>query len=154
MAAAAPRIALPQAKRLDEYDPANTKIAHRVSSRITDDDLLFLKQIGMRWARVEFGETAPFETLRATQERFARQGIRIYSAVHYAYRSLKVQLGQAGRDKDIETYRAFLRDLGKLGIPVASYDFHPGNTYTTNNVQRRGYTAREFDIGDFRAKVE
>src|SRR5215472_9551265 len=91
--------ALAQRARLDEYDPANTKIAHRVSSRISDDDLLFLKQSGMRWARVEFGEGAtPFETIRATQERFARHDIRIYSGVHYSYRSLNVQLGRPGRD--------------------------------------------------------
>src|SRR5258706_15900608 len=102
MAAATPRIGMAQSKRLDEYDPANTKIAHRVSARITDDDLLFLKQIGMRWARVEFGSEAPFETIRATQERFARQGLGIFSGVHYAYRSQQVQLGQPGRDKDIE----------------------------------------------------
>jgi mannonate dehydratase len=78
----------------------------------------------------------------------------MHSGVHYAYRSLKVQLGQPGRDQDIETYCRFLRDLGKLEIPIASYDFHPGNTYTTNTVQRRGYTAREFDLNDFRTKVE
>src|SRR5882762_2501077 len=106
MAASASRIGLAQRspKQLDEYDPANTKIAHRVSSRITDDDLLFLKQIGMRWARVEFGNEAHFDTIRATQERFARQGIGIFSGVHYAYRSKRVQLGQPGRDKDVETY--------------------------------------------------
>ena len=142
-------------KRLDEYDPANTKIAHRVSSKISDDDMLFLKQIGMRWARVEFGEApVPFEAIRALQERFQRHGIAIYSGVHSSYRSVKVQLGQPGRDKDIETYCAFLRDLGRLGVPIASYDFHPGNTYTTKMVERRGYTAREFDVADFHAKVE
>ena len=37
---------------------------------------------------------------------------------------------------------------------MASYDFHPGNTYTTNIVERRGYKAREFDVSDFRNKVE
>jgi len=37
---------------------------------------------------------------------------------------------------------------------VAAYDFHPGNTYTTSLVQRRGYTVREFDLNDFRNKVE
>ena len=51
-----------------EFDPANTKLCHRVSAKITDDDLLFLKQIGLRWARVEFGEgDTPFEAIRATQ---------------------------------------------------------------------------------------
>jgi mannonate dehydratase len=141
---------------MGEDDPSNTKLAHRVSARgLSDDDLLFLQQIGLRWARVEFGEgDTPFESLQATQQRFARYGMRIFSCVHPAYRSLKIQLGQAGRDQDIETYRRFLRDMGRLGIPVASYDFHPANTYTTSNVQRRGYTAREFKLADFRSKVE
>src|SRR5262245_24797080 len=88
-------------KVIEEDDPANTKLAHRLNAReITDDDLLFLKQIGMRWARLEFssGPTS-FEYLRSTQQRFAHYGIRIFSGVHYAYRSLKVQLGQPGRDQ-------------------------------------------------------
>lgn len=141
---------------IDEADPGNVKLCHRLDVRsLNDDDLRFLEQIGLRWARLEFGEgEVTFDTLRSWQQRFARFGMRIYSGVHYAYRSLKVQLGQPGRDQDIETYCRFLRDLGKLEIPVASYDFHPGNTYTTNTVQHRGYTAREFDLNDFRTKVE
>ena len=145
-----------RATTIDESDAGNVKLCHRLDARtVTDDDLLFLQQIGLRWVRLEFsaGE-ASFDTLRAEQQRYARFGMRIYSGVHSAYRSLKVQLGQPGRDQDIETYRRFLRDLGKLEIPVASYDFHPGNTYTTNTVRRRGYTAREFDLNDFRAKIE
>jgi mannonate dehydratase len=139
---------------IDENDPGNVKLSHRISARVGDDDLLFLKQIGIRWARVEFGEDAPFDFIRQTQQRFERSGMRIYSGVQYAYRSLDVQLGRTGRDRDIERYRQFLRDCGKLGIPVANYDFHPGNTYTTSFVERRGYRAREFNLADFRAKVE
>jgi mannonate dehydratase len=88
------------------------------------------------------------------QQRFERYGIRLFSGVHYAYRSLKVQLGLPGRDEEIERYCTFVRDLGRLGIPVASYDFHPANTYTTAMVERRGYIAREFNLKDFREKVE
>src|ERR1043166_6931140 len=141
---------------IPESDPANAKLCHRLDSRnITDDDLRFLQQIGLQWVRLEFGEgDITLDTLRAAQQRFARYGMKIYSGVHYSYRSTKVQLGLAGRDQDIERYRQFLRDLGALGIPIASYDFHPANTYTTNMVQRRGYTTREFDLDDFRAKVE
>jgi len=122
---------------------------------ISDDDLRFLEQIGLKWARLEFGEgEVTLDALRAQQRRFAQFGMRIYSGVHYAYRSRRVQLGEPGRDQDIETYRRFLRDLGTLEIPIASYDFHPANTYTTKMVERRGYTAREFDIDDFRNRVE
>jgi mannonate dehydratase len=145
-----------QAKKLiDEYDPKNIKLAHRVTSTIGDDDILFLKQLGLRWMRVEFqaGE-ATLDSMAKVQQRFEKQGIKIFSAMHPTYRSLKIQLGQKGRDEDIETYQSFLRNLGKLGIPVANYDFHPGNTYTTGQAERRGYTTREFKLDDFRAKVE
>lgn len=146
---------LAQSRGTDEYDPGNIKLAHRVSARITDSDLLFMQQIGLRWARVEFGGAdVSFDSIRDTQERYGKFGIKIFSGVHYAYRTLDVQLGRAGRDREIESYRTFLRNLGKLGIPVANYDFHPGNTYTTAEVQRRGYTAREFNLADFRARVE
>ncbi len=152
------RIALFEASAkpsIGEYDTANTKIAHRVSPNITDDDLLFMKQIGLRWARVEFGDgDVPFDTIRATQERFQKFDIGIYSGVHYAYRKLDVQLGRPGRDREIERYRTFLRDLGKLGIPISSYDFHPANTYTTSTVERRGYRSRQFSLDDFRSRVE
>ncbi len=155
---AIPAVAAAQDSRrkvIDEYDPSNVKLAHRVSAKIGDSDLLFMQQIGLRWARVEFGgEDVSFDFMKQTQERYERFGIKIFSGVHYAYRTLDVQLGRAGRDKEIEAYRVFLRNLGKLGIPVSNYDFHPGNTYTTAEVKRRGYTAREFNLADFRAKVE
>lgn len=140
---------------LDEHDPRNIKLAHRVSSNASDDELQFLQQIGLRWARVELqaGES-DFDALSRVQKRFAGFGMRIFSAMHPAYRSLRIQLGQPGRDQDIDQYQTFLRNAGRIGIPVANYDFHPGNTYTTAQVQRRGYTAREFNLNDFRSRVE
>jgi mannonate dehydratase len=148
--------ASPAKAAIDEYAAGNIKLSHRVPDNISDEDLLFLKQIGLRWARVNFApERSSFEDLRRTHERFARFGLAIYSGVHYAYRATELQLGQPGRDKYIEAYQQFLRDAGKLGIRIASYDFHPANTYTTNQVEApRGYTAREFKLSDFRNKVE
>jgi mannonate dehydratase len=143
-------------KTISESDPRNIKLCHRLDANtVTDEDLRFLQQIGLDWVRLEFGAGAvTLDTLRGAQQRFARFGMRVYSGVHYSYRSTRIQLGQAGRDQDIETFNRFVRDLGELGIPVASYDFHPANTYTTKMVQRRGYTTREFDLNDFRASVE
>jgi len=151
-----PLLAQQPATKIEEGDPRNAKLCHRLdAASISDDDLRFLEQIGLKWVRLEFGQgEITLDTLRAQQRRFAQFGMRIYSGVHYAYRSRRVQLGEPGRDQDIETYRRFLRDLGTLEIPVASYDFHPANTYTTKMVERRGYTTREFDIDDFRKRVE
>jgi mannonate dehydratase len=66
-----------------------------------------------------------------------------------------VQLGKGRRDQLIETYCQFLRDCGRLGIPVSNYDWHPANTYTTAIIETPGgYRAREFSVDDFRKKVE
>ena len=116
---------------------------------MTDDDLLFLKQIGLRYARLEFGpEEISLDALRAIQERYAKFNIRILSGVHASYRSTKLQLGQPGRDKDIDTYRQFIRNLGKLGSRLRPMTFSPANTYTTCEVERRGYKTQVFDIDD------
>jgi mannonate dehydratase len=139
---------------IDEYDPKNIKIARRVSANIRDEDLLLLKQIGLRWVGVLFGDNEDLNFMHRTQQRFARFGLEIYGGLHFAYRNLKVQLGQPGRDEYIERYQTFLRNLGKLGIGVSSYDFHPANTYTTAQVERRGYIAREFNQSVFRDKIE
>ena len=71
------------------------------------------------------------------------------------FRSKKIQLGQPGKDEDIETFNTFLTDCGRLGVRTSHIDFHPGNTYTTNMITTaRGYVAREFSVIDFREKVE
>src|SRR5215831_1150273 len=147
---------LAAATRKDEYDPDNTKIATLINvPTVTDDHLSFLRQIGLRWVHADFGKDGSYEALSAAQQRLGRFGLKIHSAFIDAYRSLRVQLGQPGRDQDIETFQTFLRGLGRLGVFSAKIDFHPGNTYTTNMVESpRAYKSREFSIDDFRSEME
>ena len=140
--------------RKNEYDPDNPKIAVKTDLHsATDDELLFLKQIGLRWVHMAFGEDAPYDLIRNTQERLARYGLKIHSAILDTYRSPRIQLGQPGRDEDIEKFQTFLRDLGRAGVFSAEIDFHPANTYTTQMIESpRGYQVREFSVDDFRAE--
>lgn len=154
--AAAASAPSPAAKVIEETDPANIKLCRRLPGGLGDDDLLFLKQIGLKWVRVELrADKSSFADMEREVQRYGTYGMKIHSAVHHAYRELDVQLGRPGRDKFIEAYNEFLRNCGKLEIPVASYDFHPGNTYTTAVIESpRGYKTREFKLADFRSKVE
>ena len=155
-AALASPLALPAVSKkvIGEDDPENLKIGHILNWNVSDDFLLFCKQIGLKWARLMYHETPDVDRLRGIQKRFESYGVRIYSGCHYSYRSLKVQLGQPGRDQDIETFQKFLRCIGQLGIPAVNYDFHPANTYTTSYIEHRGYRTRQFSEKDFREKVE
>lgn len=131
------------------------KLAHQIQWNASDDDLLFYQQIGMRWVQMSWGSEKPdVDKMRKLQDRLLKYDIQIYSGRHNAYHSLKIQLGQDGRDEDIETYCTFIRALGELDIPLSVYDFHPANTYTTHQVQRRGYTARAFDLEKYRKEIE
>lgn len=138
------------------YDQDNPKLAVKIGlAAATDEELLFLKQMGLRWVHMDFGDDAPYEVIRGTQERLGKYGLKIHSALLQTYRSLRIQLGQPGRDQDIEKYQTFLRDLGRVGVFSAGIDFHPANTYTTQMIDSpRGYRVREFSVDDFRKKME
>jgi len=62
-------------KVIEEMDPANIKISHRVSIRVSDDDLLYLKQIGVRFFRAEIPLDASLDEIARERDRFARYGI-------------------------------------------------------------------------------
>src|SRR5438067_4997358 len=47
----------PRKPVIDEHDPKNIKLAHREQSSARDEELLFLQQIGLRWARVELQDS-------------------------------------------------------------------------------------------------
>ena len=145
----------PPRKPIDEYHPDNVKLARRVPGSLSDDDMTFLQQIGLRWVRVDLSrQQANLAFLKNLQKRFAAHDIRIYSAVHPVQGSIKIGLGLTGRDAEIAEYQRFLGALGKLDIPVAGYAFHPGNTYSTGRITHRGYSVRMFDLEVFRTKIE
>jgi len=72
----------------------------------------------------------------------------------------RIRLGTAGRDEDIETFKRFLRDCGRVGIPVVCYDWMAGVRWarTEAHVESRGgslvtgYTNER--MGDERAAVD
>src|SRR5260370_7889543 len=81
--AAAPLLAQSRGKVIQESDPANAKLCTRLDARgVTDDDLLFLQQIGLPWGRLEFGEgDIPLDPLRAQQQPFAPFRLPAFSSL-------------------------------------------------------------------------
>jgi len=143
-------------RNLDELDPANIKLSHRVSIRATDDDLLFLKQIGLRFFRAEIPNDASLVEIAQARDRFASYGITMWSAAHYGHTELDIALGRPGatRDHEIDRCREIIRLFGRLGVHVAVLDWLPANTFTTAMVERRGYRTREFNLTDFRSRFD
>jgi hypothetical protein len=75
----------------DEADPEGTKIAIKLTVRqTTEEELLFLKQIGLRWLHADFGDEASYDFVKATQDRFGRYGLKIDCALMEMYRSKRI----------------------------------------------------------------
>ena len=91
--AQAPTVQTPR-KVIDEYDANNTKVGHIVPATLGDEDILFLKQIGLRTVLLTFDPAeATLEKMKLAQERFDRHDIKIFGGLNHIYRSLKIQLG-------------------------------------------------------------
>jgi len=79
------------ATRMSEYDPDNTKIATMVNADANDDQFLFLQQIGVRWAHVQFPMNADFVMIKDTQDRLARHNIKIHCGIVNHYRVIDLR---------------------------------------------------------------
>ena len=114
---------------MDEADPEGTKIAIKLTvQHTTDEELLFLKQIGLRWLHADFGEEASYDFIKTTQDRFARYGLRIDCALMEKYRSLKIQLGQPGQRRGYREIQYLSHGLWPPGHSHVSHRF-PSRKY-------------------------
>src|SRR5277367_3841148 len=132
--------------------PPGIKIATSYQADPTDDDLLFLRQIGVEYVSLPATpETANAESFVRMRERFEAGGIKVYnigSGVGPSgslHNMPEVTLNLPGRDQKIEEYKNYLRYLGKAGIYYTTYA-HMGNGIWSSDAEtaRGGAPARAF----------
>ena len=104
------------------------KLCAQSSAKPTDDELLFLKQIGAEYVSV--GSTPDLRTAEGfmqIKKRYADAGITVWNIGNTSVHNMpEVTLNLPGRDQKIEEYKQYLRNLGKAGIYYTTYA-HMGN---------------------------
>ena len=119
----------PQESRATVHPNApGIKLCAQVRRKPTDDELLFLKQIGAEYVSV--GSTPDLRTAEGflqIKKRYADAGITVWNIGNTSVHNMpEVTLNLPGRDKKIEEYKQYLRNLGKAGIYYTTYA-HMGN---------------------------
>ena len=93
------------------------KLCAQSSAKPTDDDLLFLQQIGAEYVSV--GSTPDLRTAEGflqIKKRYADAGITVWNIGNTSVHNMpEVTLNLPGRDKKIEEYKQYLRNLGQAG---------------------------------------
>jgi mannonate dehydratase len=112
----------------------------------TDDQLLFLNQIGIKYVNVD---TTPdqrtLESFMKIKKRYAEAGIAVWT-IGEVQIIPEIVLNLPGRDQKIEEYKQYLRNLSKAGLYYTTY-VHSGNgIWHSGRETIRGAEARAFDM--------
>ena len=126
---------------------AGMKLCAQASAKPTDEELLFLKQMGAEYVSV--GSTPDLRTAEGFLEikkRYADAGITVWNIGNTDVHNMpEVTLNLPGRDKKIEEYKQYLRNLGKAGIYYTTYAHMGNGIWSSGTAVVRGARAREYD---------
>jgi len=124
------------------------KLCAQTSSKATDEELLFLKQIGAEYVSV--ASTPDMRTADGfiqIKKRFSDAGITVWNIGNTDVHNMpEVTLNLPGRDQKIEQYKQYLRNLGQAGIYYTTYAHMGNGIWNSGRAEIRGASAREFDM--------
>lgn len=134
-------------------NPPGVKLSVQVGSDPTDEDLQFVRQLGVNYVNIGTGNVGSNGAL-PTYENFARlktkveaAGLKVWNIGNTNVHNMpEVTLNLPGRDEKIEEYKQYLRNLARAGIYYTTYA-HMGNGIwsTEREATRGGASSRAFD---------
>ena len=135
------------------------KVQSKVTSDYTDEQLLFIKQMGVKYVFVIFkDEHTDYDSVMRFKERLSKFDLTITDAGNvHLYKNDKIHLGLPGRDEAIEAYNNFNRVLGKAGIPVVYMTWEPNQVLTTKfavSEHTSGGVGRIVDIAEMEIFIQ
>src|SRR4051812_5786776 len=114
----------------------------------TDEQLLFLKQLGADYVSV--GSTPELRTAEGfmqIKKRYADAGITVWNIGNTSVHNMpEVTLNLPGRDQKIEQYKQYLRNLGRTGIYYTTYAHMGNGIWNSGRATVRGASGRQFDL--------
>jgi len=123
------------------------KLCVQSSPNPSDEQLLFLKQLGAEYVSV--GSTPDMRTSEGfmqIKKRYADAGITVWNIGNSSVHNMpEVTLGLPGRNEKIDEYKQYLRNLGKAGIYYTTYAHMGNGIWTSGRAMVRGASAREFN---------
>jgi mannonate dehydratase len=124
------------------------KIAAQVTPEPTDDDLRFIRQMGVEYVVLWTGaDKAGYDYYVSRRKLFEAAGLKVYGFGDLdVHNQDAIVLNLPNRDAKIEEYKAHLRNLGWAGIPYTTYAHMANGIWSTEPELTRGLApARAFD---------
>jgi len=129
---------------------ANFKFCVVVSSRPSEEELLFVRQLGVDHAYAYVGaDNSDVQSLTDLRLRVADAGITLFDVAYPALiRAEEIHLGLPGRDEAIDAFNSFVTNVGRAGIKGIDFIFSPHPVWTSGTGESRGAKARRVDLDE------
>jgi mannonate dehydratase len=129
---------------------SNIKFSVVISSRPSDEELLFVRQLGVDHVYAYVGaDNSDVKSLTDLRLRVADAGITLYDVAYPALiRSDKIHLALPGRDEAIGEFKSFVSNVGRAGIKAIAFIFSPNPVWTSGTGECRGAKARRVDLDE------
>ena len=129
--------------------PPGIKISVQMPTDPSDEDLQFVNQLGCRYVNIPTsGDKANYENFIRLKNKVETAGLRVWNIGNSDVHNMEeVTLNLPGREKKIEQYKNFIRNLGRAGLHYTTYA-HMGNGIWNSgrDAARGGAAARVFDL--------
>jgi mannonate dehydratase len=136
------------AKPLEPLSPG-IKISMQVDEKVTDEDLTWIKQMGVEYLNVQTGKgRATLENFLAIKNRAESAGLKVWNISNNENRNIEeATLNLPGRDEKIEWLKQYIRDTGKAGIGYITYAHMANGIWSSPPEKTRGGgAARAFKL--------
>ncbi|MCL5742999.1 MAG: mannonate dehydratase [Acidobacteria bacterium] len=136
------------ANKLQPLSPG-IKLSLQVPANPTEEDFQFTRQLGIDYVNIPSGGSqATLENFVLWRKKAEAAGLKVWNIGNSNVHNMpEVTLNLPGRDRKIEEYKTFLRNLAKAGISYTTYA-HMGNGIwsTAPETTRGGARARAFNL--------
>lgn len=152
LAAAALAAAAPSAgaAKLPPWPPG-IKLSVQVSGDPSEEELQFVRQLGVGYVNIPGGAaTGAYENYLRLRQKVEAAGLKVWNIGNSSVHNMEeVTLNLPGRDRKIEEYLAFLRNLARAGILYTTYAHMGNGIWSTAPEQTRGGArARAFNLAN------
>ena len=132
--------------------PPGIKISIQMpGSDPSDEDLQFVNQLGARYVNIwTQGDSANYENFVRLKNKVESAGLLVWNIGNIDVHNMEeVTLNLPGRDRKIEQYKNYLRNVGRAGIHYTTYA-HMGNGIWSSEPEtaRGGARARAFNLSN------
>ena len=130
---------------------AGAKISMQVDESVSDEDLTWIKQMGVEYLNVQTGNGhATLQNFIAIKKRVEAAGLKVWNIPNNENRNIEeVTLGLPGRDEKIAWLKQYIRDTGKAGIGYITYAHMANGIWSSKpETTRGGGAARAFHLRD------